>query len=111
MPILSFALTFILFAFFSVVMQVLPMGPAGFQETFNVALEEPRLIDIAFLYHQSKPTFCLLYEDNKMGRHLKTYVVDTREKVCTEGTWKQNHVEFSARMLIPVQDNHGQLLT
>jgi DNA damage-binding protein 1 len=92
-------------------LKVLPLGPNGnFQEAFNVPLEEPRLIDIAFLYQHSKPTFCLLYEDNKMGRHLKTYSIDTREKICTEGSWQQSHVEFSARMLIPVNDSAGGVL-
>jgi DNA damage-binding protein 1 len=85
------------------------MGPMGFQEAFNVSIEEPRLIDIVFLYQQSNPTFCLLYEDNSMGRHLKTYTIDTREKICQEGSWKQSHVEFSARILIPVQDNRGEI--
>ena len=85
------------------VLQVLPLGPNGnFQEAFNLQLEEPRLIDIAFLHQQSKPTFCILFEDNKMGRHLKTYTIDTREKISSVGSWQQSHVEFSARMLIPV---------
>lgn len=90
---------------------MLPLGPNGnFQEAFNVAIEEPRLIDIAFLYQQSQPTFCLLFEDNLMGRHFKTYSIDTREKIISNGSWQQNHVEFSARMLIPVNDAAGGVL-
>jgi DNA damage-binding protein 1 len=88
------------------------MGPNGnFQEAFNIPVEEPRLIDIAFLHNQkSKPTFCILHEDNKMGRHLKTFTIDTREKIISDGPWQRNHVEFSARMLIPVKDCVGGVL-
>ena len=87
------------------------MAPNGnFQEAFNIPLEEPRVIDIAFLHRQPKPTFCMLYEDNKMGRHIKTFTVDTREKTCGKGPWMHDHVEFSARILIPVNDSDGGVI-
>ena len=46
-----------------------------------------------------------------MNRHIKTYVVDMREKELTPGPWAQSNVEHGARMLIPVPSpTNGVLL-
>ncbi len=44
----------------------------------------------------------MLYEDNRRGRHIKTWAVETNEKELSQGPWHQNNVEFGANMLIPV---------
>ena len=80
------------------------------KEAFNVALNETRIIDIKFLYGCPKPTICLLYQDNRNVRHVKTWVVDTKEKELTPGPWSQSNVEFGASMIIPVPSPLGGIL-
>ena len=61
-----------------------------------------RLIDMKFLHGCPRPTVCILYEDNRNHRHLKTSVVDMRDKELAPGPWAQSNVEHGARLLIPV---------
>ena len=85
--------------------KVIPAGADGklSPESFNIRLEELKVLDIAFLHGMPKPTLALLFEDNKEGRHLKTYEVSTRDKDFVDGPWAQAHVEAGASMLIPIK--------
>lgn len=65
--------------------QIVPIEQSGPKEAFNLSLEESRAIDIKFLYGCSKPTLCVLYEDNRRARHIKTLAVDIREKELVQG--------------------------
>ncbi len=78
------------------------MDNNGFREAFNLPLEELRVLDIHFLYNCPKPTLCMLYEDGRKAHHLKTLVVDLREKELVAGPWNHSNVEFQAGMIIPV---------
>ena len=61
-----------------------------------------RFLDLKFLYGCPRPTICMLYEDSRNSRHIKTFVVDMKEKELAPGPWAQSNVEHGARLLIPV---------
>jgi len=80
------------------------------KEAFNLNLEENRIIDMKFLYGYNRPVLCMLYEDNRNARHVKTYYIDSREKELVSGPWNQQNVDFSASYLIPVPAPIGGVL-
>lgn len=77
------------------------------KDAFNIAFNETKVIDVKFLYNCSKPTICLLYQDNHQSRHVKTLSIEVREKEFNNGPWSQNNVEFGANLLIPVPSPLG----
>ena len=85
--------------------KVIPAGAGGslMTESFNIRLEELKVIDLCFLRGLPKSTLVMLFEDNKEGRHLKTYEVNLREKDLVEGPWAQANVEAGASRLIPIK--------
>lgn len=92
--------------------KVIPIDAAKGQlrETFNIRLDELRVIDIKFLHGYAKPTICVLYEDYKAARHVKTYHILVKEKDFAEGPWSQANVEAGANLLIPVPAPLGGVL-
>ncbi|CAK4097320.1 unnamed protein product [Aphanomyces euteiches] len=91
--------------------KVIPMDGSGkLSDMFNIRLDELRVIDVKFLYGCAKPTICVLYEDYRAARHVKTYVILVKEKEFAEGPWSQNHVEAGASLLIPVPTPFGGVL-
>jgi DNA damage-binding protein 1 len=83
----------------------------GMKEAFNVTLNETRILDIKFLHGCAKPTICMLYQDNRQIRHVKTAVIDVREKdITSAGPWSQSNVEFGANLIIPVPMPLGGIL-
>eukprot|EP01018_Ginkgo_biloba_P031082 Gb_27300 [translate_table: standard] len=83
--------------------KVIPFDNKGqLKEAFNIRLEELQVLDIKFLYGCSKPTICVLYQDNKDARHVKTYEVALKDKDFNEGPWSQNNLDNGAGLLIPV---------
>lgn len=92
--------------------KVIPIDAAKGQlrETFNIRLDELRVIDIKFLHGYAKPTICVLYEDYKAARHVKTYHILVKEKDFAEGPWSQANVEAGANLLIPVPAPMGGVL-
>jgi hypothetical protein len=66
-------------------LKVVPLDPGTGTpgpEAFSARLEELNVIDAAFLAGCPTPTVALLYEDAKHARHIKTYCVGLRSKVC-----------------------------
>ncbi|TYZ63198.1 hypothetical protein PybrP1_012947 [[Pythium] brassicae (nom. inval.)] len=92
--------------------KVIPIDSAKgvLRDTFNIRLDELRVIDIKFLHGYSKPTICVLYEDGKAARHVKTYHVLVKEKDFAEGPWSQANVDAGASLLIPVPLPSGGVL-
>ncbi|KAG6617756.1 DNA damage-binding protein 1a [Phytophthora cinnamomi] len=92
--------------------KVIPIdsGKGILKDTFNIRLDELRVIDIKFLHGYNKPTICVLYEDYKAARHLKTYHILLKEKDFAEGPWSQSNVEAGASLLIPVPAPVGGVL-
>jgi DNA damage-binding protein 1 len=80
------------------------------KEAFNIALNETRVIDIKFLHQCAKPTVCMLYQDTSNLRHVKTFVVDAKDKDFSVGPWSHNNVEFGASLIIPVPAPIGGIL-
>ena len=72
-------------------------------ESFNIRLEELKVLDMVFLHGPTKPTLALLFEDNKEGRHVKTYEVQLKDKDLSDGPWAPASVEAGASMLIAVR--------
>eukprot|EP01041_Mallomonas_annulata_P009800 gene9800-20388_t len=91
-------------------MKVISILNNGLADPFNVRIDELKLIDVKFLYGCLKPTMCILYEDNRGCRHVKTYVVGVREKELCAGPWQQNNVEHGAKIIIPVPSPSGGIL-
>ena len=88
--------------------KIVPLESDGkVQEAFNVRLEELQIIDMCFLHGTSTPTLCVLFEDPKQRRHVKTYKVVLSRKELVEGPWSQPNVESGASMLIPVPTASG----
>ncbi|RQM27715.1 hypothetical protein B5M09_002429 [Aphanomyces astaci] len=111
-PILVIFITCLLtIRLFTGYFKVIPMdGHGKLSDTFNIRLDELRVIDVKFLYGCSKPTICVLYEDHRAARHVKTYVILTKEKEFADGPWSQSHVEAGASLLIPVPTPFGGVL-
>lgn len=65
-------------------------------------MEELQVIDLQFLYNCSKPTICILYQDSKGARHVKTYEILLDQKEFASKGWAQANVEASASLLIPI---------
>ena len=71
-------------------------------EAFNLPLHESTVIDMVFLHGCAHPTVCMLSEDSRRARHLRTFVVDVTERELLPGPWSQNNMEFGASTLVPV---------
>jgi len=82
--------------------KILPIEGLSFKEAYNVRLDVNRFLDIKFLYGCARPTLCLLYEDARRFRHIRTFVVDSREKELIQGPWAQSNVEHGANTIIAV---------
>ena len=88
--------------------KVVPLEKDGkVQEAFNVRLEELQIIDMCFLHGTSVPTVCVLFEDGKQRRHVKTYKIILNRKEFVEGPWNQPNVESGASILVPVPTATG----
>lgn len=72
------------------------------KESFNLPLEESRIIDAKFLHSCPRPTLCILFEDNRRMRHIKTCAIDIREKEIMSGPWSHSNVEYRSNLIIPV---------
>lgn len=92
--------------------KVIPIDPVKgtLKDPFNIRLDELRVIDIKFLHGYTKPTICVLYEDYKAARHVKTYHILAKEKDFAEGPWFQSNVEAGSSLLIPVPAQCGGVL-
>ena len=83
--------------------KVVPVAAGGaLREAYNMRLEELQVVDLVFLHGCAVPTVCLLYQDTRDGRHMKTYEVNTQTQDFEEGPLSQPHVGGTATMLIPV---------
>ena len=88
--------------------KVVPMDRTGqLREAFDMRLEESIIKDIKFLHGCPRPTICVLYEDTKEARHVKTYEVDVKEKCLVDGPWAQNDLEGGSSLIIPVASPLG----
>merc|ERR1711871_1001011 len=65
--------------------KVMPMDDKGLLSgAFNIRLEELMVLDIKFMHCCEVPTLLVLFEDNRNGRHLKTYSVVLKDKDFAE---------------------------
>ena len=49
-------------------LKVVPIESSGLKDSFNVSLDETKVIDLVFLHGCSRPTIALLYENNNKER-------------------------------------------
>jgi DNA damage-binding protein 1 len=68
-------------------------------ESYSLRLDELLIKDIKFLHGQDLPTLAVLYEDNKQKKHVKTYVINLKDKELQKGPWSQPNVESGASLL------------
>ena len=78
------------------------MDRAGQLAKRSTRLEELNVVDVKFMHGCATPTICVLYEDTKEARHVKTYEVDVKEKTLRDGPWSQGDVEGGSSLIIPV---------
>lgn len=76
-------------------------------DVFSVHIEQLNVIAITFLHGCSRPTLCVLFDDHEGNRHVKTLVIDMRERELLEGPWQHKHVEKHASIVIPVPSASG----
>lgn len=96
-------------------LKILPIQPNGaFSEAFDLRLPDvTRLIDLKFLdttNTNGKPLICMLFEDDKFARHIKTYTIDARDKEILPGPWNQNNLEHDVTLMIPVAAPAGGMI-
>ncbi len=68
-------------------------------ESYSLRLDELHIKDMKFLHGQDLPTLAVLYEDNKQKRHVKTYIINLKDKELVKGPWSQPNVESGASLL------------
>jgi DNA damage-binding protein 1 len=68
-------------------------------ECYSLRLDELWVKDMQFLHGQDAPTLAVLYEDGKQKRHVKTYVINLKEKELQKGPWSQPNAESGASRL------------
>eukprot|EP00597_Dinobryon_sp_UTEXLB2267_P016468 CAMPEP_0201093814 /NCGR_PEP_ID=MMETSP0812-20130820/2244_1 /ASSEMBLY_ACC=CAM_ASM_000668 /TAXON_ID=98059 /ORGANISM="Dinobryon sp., Strain UTEXLB2267" /LENGTH=1238 /DNA_ID=CAMNT_0047346135 /DNA_START=28 /DNA_END=3744 /DNA_ORIENTATION=+ len=83
-------------------LKVIPIEANGLRDPFNLSLDETKIIDLKFLYGCMRPTLCMLFEDTKRQRFIRTLTIDTRELEFIPGPWSQQAVDCGANMIIPV---------
>eukprot|EP00741_Cyanophora_paradoxa_P005067 tig00000851_g4909.t1 len=90
-------------------LKVIPIDPKGnLKEAYNIRLEELHVVDIKFLHGcPGRPTICVLYQDTKEARHLKTYEINLKEKDFSDGPWRQPNVESGTSLVIPIPSPFG----
>jgi len=91
--------------------KILPISGQNLKEAFNVRLEMLTYCDIKFLYGCPRPTLCVLFEDNRRGKHIRTQIVDQRDKELQNGPWQHDNLDSTAHTLIPVSSPiHGVIV-
>ncbi|KAL3145326.1 hypothetical protein ABBQ38_001586 [Trebouxia sp. C0009 RCD-2024] len=91
-------------------LKVIPMDSMGFQEAFNIRVDQLQVLSMEFLYDCPRPTVALLYQDNKDARHLRTYEISIKDKEFVEGPFSQNNLDPGVSMIIPVPGPTGGLV-
>jgi len=91
-------------------LQAIPIEANGLRDPFNLSLDETKIIDIKFLYNCLRPTLCMLFEDTKRQRFLRTLSIDVRELEFIPGPWTQQAVDCGANMIIPVPSPLGGVI-
>lgn len=88
-------------------LKIFPMDNGALRDPFDVRLDVLRPLDIKFLAGFSRPTICVLYEDNRKTRYVRTFHVDVRDRELSNGPWNQFIAEKGSRLLIPMTSNIG----
>ena len=83
-------------------LKIIPIDGQTLREAFNIRVDALRYTDLKFLHGCPRPTVCVLLEDNKRNKHVKTFVVDQRERELIAGPWSHSFVDSSAYTLIPI---------
>lgn len=113
------------------ILKIIPMDErtGACSEAFNVRLEELCVIDMVWLHPHTggagpstsaaaggsgpgsgRPLLCVLYQEPKGARNVKTYEVALGAKDIVEGPWQQPHVDSGAQQLVPVPSPLGGVL-
>jgi len=75
------------------------------KEVSLASLEDLKVLDMVFSAASGKSLLCVLSEDNRDARHVKTYDIHSPNvRELSPGVWSQPHVESSARRLMTVPD-------
>ncbi|KAH9257836.1 hypothetical protein BASA81_003855 [Batrachochytrium salamandrivorans] len=80
----------------------------GVKESFITSLEELNVLDLEIVGsggHTNRQVLCVLHEDNRDNRHVKTYELNAKNlREMIPGPWNQPHVEGTAHKLLAVLD-------
>ncbi|CAH8852959.1 unnamed protein product [Trichobilharzia szidati] len=77
--------------------------------TYSVRFEEGNVVDIAFIYGYSLPTFAMIYED-ELVLHMKTYEIYGREPALRNVQLTLDSIEPDSKLLIPVPKPYGGVI-
>ena len=84
--------------------KIVPIEQGVFRDAFNARVDETSILDMCFLAGQPRPTLCVLYEEGRprSARHIKSYIVDLKEKELIAGSILHKNVEHGAKHLVPI---------
>ncbi|KAH8872464.1 DNA damage-binding protein 1 [Schistosoma japonicum] len=77
--------------------------------TYSVRIEEGNIVDMAFIYGYSLPTFAMIYED-ELVLHMKTYEIYGREPALRNVQLTLDSIEPDSKLLIPVPKPYGGVI-
>ena len=87
------------------VLSCIPVDAKGaLGEVVDVRVEESRVLDVVFLHGHARPTLALLHVDHRQKRHVRTVVLDVREREARPGPVSLSSLDHSPARLIPCED-------
>lgn len=88
----------------------MPIDNSSFKEAFDLRLEILKQIDVKFLYGCGRPTLCMLFEDDRNQRHMKTYTVEIKEKELLSSSWEEFNLDSGSSFIIPIPTPVGGIV-
>ena len=79
-------------------------GKGALGEVVDVRVEESRVLDLVFLHGHARPTLALLHVDHRQKRHVKSIVLEVREREARPGPLSLSSLDHSPVRLIPSED-------
>ena len=87
------------------VLSCIPVDAKGaLGDVVDVRVEETRVLDLCFLLGHSRPVLCVLCSDYKDKRHVRSFVLDVREREAKPGPLTLPALDHCPVRIAPVDD-------
>ena len=94
--------------------QVIPLKAQGLlgQEVFDLRIEETHVVSMTFLHCTEHPTLCILFQDVREQRFVRSYTLDMKGMELAQGRsdMKVTPVPADSSFLVPVQAPTGGVM-